>query len=45
VGGTYPLCRSNLAGVDHDEELHEVVVNLAATSLDDVDILAADTLT
>lgn len=32
----------NFAGVDHDEQLHEVVVDFAAAALDDVDILAAD---
>ena len=31
----------DLAGVDHDEHLHEVVVQLAAAGLHDVDVLAA----
>ena len=45
------LCRksvvtgSDLARVDHDEELHQVVVDLAAARLNDVDILATNRLT
>lgn len=34
----------DLAGVYHDEQLHEVVVYLAATALNDVHILATHTL-
>lgn len=34
----------NLAGVDHDEQLHKVVVNFAAAALHDVHILAAHAL-
>ena len=30
-----PLCGSDLAGVDHDEQLHQVVVHLATTALGD----------
>ena len=32
--------RRNLAGVDHDEQFHEVVVHLATARLDDVHVLA-----
>ena len=38
------LRRGDLAGVDHDEHLHEVVVQLAAARLHDVDVLAAHRL-
>lgn len=34
----------DLAGVDHDQQLHEVVVDFAAAALDDVDVLAAHAL-
>ena len=34
------FCRGNLAGVDHDEQFHEVVVHLPTARLDDVHILA-----
>lgn len=34
----------DLAGVDHNEELHQVIVDLAAPALHDVDILATHTL-
>lgn len=40
--GGNPLCRPNLAGRDHNAEVNEVVVDLAGTGLDDVDILASD---
>ena len=33
-----------LAGIDHDEELHEVVIDLPAAGLYDVHVLAPDTL-
>ena len=39
--GRDSLSRGDLAGVDHDEHLHEVVVQLAASGLHDVDVLAA----
>ena len=35
------LRRGDLAGVDHDEEFHEVVVHLATAGLHDVHVLAA----
>lgn len=34
----------DLAGVDHDEQLHQVVVNFAAAALHDVHVLAAHAL-
>lgn len=36
--------RGNFAGVDHDEQLHEVVIHLPAAALDNVHILPADGL-
>lgn len=36
--------RGDLAGVDHDQQLHQVVVNFAAAALHDVDVLAAHAL-
>ena len=36
--------RGDLAGVDHDQQLHQVVVDLAAAALHDVHVLAAHTL-
>ena len=30
-----PLCGSDLAGIDHDKQLHQVVVHLATTALRD----------
>lgn len=36
--------RGSLAGIDHDQELHEVVVDLAASGLDNEDILVTDRL-
>lgn len=36
--------RCNLASVDHDEQLHKVVIDLSTARLHDVDILTADTL-
>ena len=43
--GADPLGGGDLAGVDHDEQLHEVVVDLAAAGLDDVDVLPPHGLT
>ena len=43
-GSPYPLCWGYGACVDHDEELHEVVVDLAAPRLHDVHILPSHTL-
>lgn len=40
--GSNPLGRPNLAGRDHNAEVNEVVVDIAGTGLDDVDILASD---
>jgi len=34
----------DLAGVDHDQQLHEVVVDLAAAALHDVHVLSAHAL-
>lgn len=34
----------NLAGVDHDQQLHQVVVDLTAAALHDVDVFATDAL-
>lgn len=42
--GRYPTRGRALAGRDEDEELHEVIVNVAASGLDDEDILVADGL-
>lgn len=42
--GGNPLRGGDLAGVDHDEQLHEVVVHLAASGLHDVYVLPADGL-
>lgn len=36
--------RGDLAGVDHDQQLHEVVVDLTTATLHNVDILAPHTL-
>ena len=35
----------DLTGIDHDEQLHQVVVDLSGPTLDDVDIFATDRLT
>lgn len=42
--GSNAASRGSLAGVDHDEELHEVVVDLSASGLDNVNILVTDRL-
>ena len=39
-----PLRGGDLAGVDHDEQLHQVVVHLAAAGLHDVDVLSSHAL-
>ena len=39
------VCRSALAGICHDEQLHEVIIDRIRRRLDDKDILAADALT
>ncbi len=36
---------SDFASVYHDEQLHQVVVDLAAAGLDDVDVLATNRFT
>lgn len=36
--------RCNLASVDHDQKLHDVVVDLATAALDDKDVLASNRL-
>ena len=36
--------RGDLAGVDHDQQLHQVVVDLTRTALYDVNVLATNTL-
>ena len=38
------MCRSALAGICHNQELHEVVIDRIRRRLDDEDILAADAL-
>ena len=38
--GGHALRRRNLAGVDHDKQLHEVVIHLSTARLDDVHVLA-----
>lgn len=40
--GCDALGRGTLAGIDHDQELHEGVVDLGGSRLDDVDILVTD---
>ena len=39
-----PAGWGDFAGVDHDEKLHEVVVDSAAPTLDDVDVGSPDAL-
>ena len=39
VGRERLLCRGDLAGVDDDEELHKVVIDLATATLDHKHIL------
>ena len=39
-----PAGRRDLAGVDHDEQLHERVVHLSTPRLDDVDVLPTHAL-
>lgn len=41
----HPGGRRDLAGVDHDQQLHQVVVDLAAAALDDVDVFPSNALT
>ena len=40
--GCDALGRGTLTGVDHDQELHEGVVDLGGSRLDNVDILVTD---
>lgn len=40
----HPGSRGDLAGVDHDEELHQIVIDLTAAALHNVDVLTADAL-
>ena len=40
--GSDPLGGTNLASRDHNAKINEVVVDVAGTGLDDVDILASD---
>lgn len=42
--GGNSLRARDLAGVDHDTELHESGVDLAAASVDDIDVILADRL-
>lgn len=42
--GGNPLRARNLAGVDHDAELHERRVDLATASVDDIHVILADRL-
>jgi len=39
---THPVGRCNLAGVDHDEELHQVVIDFTTAGLNNVNILSAN---
>lgn len=39
-----PGGRGNLAGVNHYEELHQIVIDLPTATLDDVDVFSADAL-
>lgn len=43
--GSHPGRRCDLTGVDHDEKLHEVVVDFSTATLDDIDIFAPHALT
>lgn len=40
--GCHSCGRCDLAGVYHDQQLHQVVVHLAAAALDDVDIFSSN---
>jgi len=40
--GRDPGCGGDLAGVDHDQQLHDHVVDLAASALHDEDVVASD---
>ena len=40
-----PDRRGYLTSVDHDEQFHQVIIDLPGPTLDDVDILSADRLT
>ena len=40
--GRDPHGGGDLTGVDHDEQLHQIIVDLSGPTLDDVDIFTAD---
>lgn len=42
--GRDPGGRGDLAGIDHDQELHQIVIYLPAATLHDVDVLPTNTL-
>jgi len=42
--GGYPFRAGDLTGVDHDTEFHESSVDLAAASVDDIDVILPDRL-
>ena len=42
--GGNSLCAGDLAGVDHDTELHQRGVDLAAAGVDDINVILADGL-
>lgn len=42
--GSDPLCTGNLAGVDHDAELHERSIDLTTTRIDDVNVVLSNRL-
>lgn len=35
-------CRCNFTGIDHNQQLHEVIIDLTTATLDDVDIFSSD---
>lgn len=39
-----PGSRGNLAGVDHNQELHQIIIDLPRSTLDNVDVLPTYTL-
>ena len=39
-----PDSRGNLAGIDHDEQLHEVIIHLSTPALNDVHVFSSHTL-
>ena len=39
------MCRSTLAGIYHDQKLHQAVIDRLGSRLNDENVFAADTLT